>query len=260
MTTCRKYHCFPFNTGAPPSENVKPSIYGTDIERELLVNRVNLKRQLSDKYTTSKMCPLRTVKDPLKKINNKKHMSMRFPLCFTFRETFLPNVTSPDTVRWSSSSMSGILSKRVRYSWTWEGERQTQRKTECKQERERGRHTAWDRETDRAWETQRDRQNTVSETEEADTECERQTKHETQIEVSTERQTVHEKERERDRGVEFGYKIRYGSWVLCVYVSSYIMFCVTISLVISAEVWGLLSDHVHYPEVVRDRSLICLKI
>lgn len=38
---------------------------------------------------------------------------------FTLSETFFPKVTSPDTVRWSSSSMSGILSNRVRYSWTW---------------------------------------------------------------------------------------------------------------------------------------------
>lgn len=36
----------------------------------------------------------------------------------TLSETFFPRVTSPDTVRWSSSNMSGMLSKRVRYSWT----------------------------------------------------------------------------------------------------------------------------------------------
>lgn len=34
----------------------------------------------------------------------------------TLSETFFPKVTSPETVRWSSSSMSGMLSKRVRYS------------------------------------------------------------------------------------------------------------------------------------------------
>ncbi len=40
-------------------------------------------------------------------------------LALTFRETCFPKVTSPDTVKWSSSSMSGMLSNRVRYSWTW---------------------------------------------------------------------------------------------------------------------------------------------
>lgn len=44
---------------------------------------------------------------------------------FTLSDTFFPKVTSPDTVRWSSSSMSGMLSKRIKYSWTWA---QTQRK------------------------------------------------------------------------------------------------------------------------------------
>lgn len=34
----------------------------------------------------------------------------------TFRETFFPKVTSPDTVRWSSSSMSGMLSNLDRNS------------------------------------------------------------------------------------------------------------------------------------------------
>jgi len=36
----------------------------------------------------------------------------------TFSETFFPKVTSPDTVRWSSSNMSGMLSNRERNSWT----------------------------------------------------------------------------------------------------------------------------------------------
>ena len=36
----------------------------------------------------------------------------------TFSETFLPKVTSPETVRWSSSSMSGMSSKRLRNSRT----------------------------------------------------------------------------------------------------------------------------------------------
>lgn len=39
-------------------------------------------------------------------------------LFFTFRETFFPKVTSPDTVRWSSSNMSGMLSNLHRNSWT----------------------------------------------------------------------------------------------------------------------------------------------
>ena len=37
----------------------------------------------------------------------------------TLSETFLPNVTSPDTVRWSSSRMSGMLANRDRKSFTW---------------------------------------------------------------------------------------------------------------------------------------------
>ena len=37
----------------------------------------------------------------------------------TFRETFFPKVTSPDTVRWSSSNMSGMLSNLQRNCWTW---------------------------------------------------------------------------------------------------------------------------------------------
>lgn len=32
----------------------------------------------------------------------------------TFNETFFPNVTSPETVRWSNSSISGILSNLLR--------------------------------------------------------------------------------------------------------------------------------------------------
>lgn len=45
--------------------------------------------------------------------NNKKR-----EMCFTFRETFFPKVTSPDTVRWSSSNMSGMFSNLARNSWT----------------------------------------------------------------------------------------------------------------------------------------------
>lgn len=46
-------------------------------------------------------------------------------LALTFRETCFPKVTSPDTVKWSSSSMSGMLSNRVRYSWTWRTKKET---------------------------------------------------------------------------------------------------------------------------------------
>lgn len=37
----------------------------------------------------------------------------------TFRETFFPNVTSPETVKWSNSKMSGIFLKRLKKSLIW---------------------------------------------------------------------------------------------------------------------------------------------
>jgi len=39
---------------------------------------------------------------------------------YTFNVTPRPKVTSPETVRWSSSSMSGMLAKRDRNSCTWQ--------------------------------------------------------------------------------------------------------------------------------------------
>lgn len=43
-------------------------------------------------------------------------MTKKFP---TFSVTCFPNVTSPDTVRWSNSNMSGILANLVRKCFTW---------------------------------------------------------------------------------------------------------------------------------------------